>query len=329
MHAAAALAALLSFGVNAAAPTPAGVSVQVNSSAASVASEPDYEEEKIQFQRGSVMLYSLPQIDASLRPLVPGGPATLSSRSAVVQGLQRAAAHAEPLAMVQLGLLHERGNGVAQDYHVAADWYRKAVTLGSPPASFLLGMVYWQAKGVPQDLQRASVHLLRAAQQGLVEAQVNRGWLCEYAPPPSQDLACARQWYEQAAAVGNATGAFNLGSLYLQGKGVARDLTLAAKWFLRAAAQGDAGAQYNLGVLALGTATTDTPTHSVDDGARPDLRAAYQWFRLAQLAHYPAATQSVRDAMRVLDARQIAEAELAVRYWHAIHAHTSGAAATP
>ena len=284
---------------------------------ASAAAEPDYEEEKIQFQRGSVMLYTLPQIDAALRARAPTGGQSLPS---TLPGLQQAAASNNALALVQRGVLYERGQGVSQDYHAAAELYRQAIALGSPQASFLLGMVYWQGKGVPQDWQQATSWMLRAAQQGLVEAQVNRGWLCEYAPISEQDFACARQWYARAAQAGNATGAFDLGTLYSQGKGVAQNYATAAEWFLRAAVQGHAGAQYNLGVLALGNPEGAAANRSSNTDQHSNPAAAYQWFRLAQLAHYPAATQSVRDAGNLLDVRQIAHAELAVRYWLATHA---------
>src|SRR5690349_5770177 len=45
-----------------------------------------------------------------------------------------AAASGEPAAQFQLGLRYEYGDGVARDFRVALDWYRRAAEQGLPAA---------------------------------------------------------------------------------------------------------------------------------------------------------------------------------------------------
>ena len=48
----------------------------------------------------------------------------------------------DPRAQYQLGVLHYRGDGVAQDYGQAAKWFRRAAERGDPDAQFNLGLLY-------------------------------------------------------------------------------------------------------------------------------------------------------------------------------------------
>ena len=72
-------------------------------------------------------------------------------------------------AMSNLGLLYDNGQGVAQDYAKAREWYEKAADKGDADAMFNLGLLYDNGQGV------------------------------------AQDYAKAREWYEKAAAKDNAT----------------------------------------------------------------------------------------------------------------------------
>jgi hypothetical protein len=45
----------------------------------------------------------------------------------------------------------EKGQGVAQDFQQAAEWYRKAAEQGHAQAQFNLGELYRVGKGVAQD----------------------------------------------------------------------------------------------------------------------------------------------------------------------------------
>ena len=113
------------------------------------AAEPDYEEEKSQFQRGSLMVYALPRLNAilsadSLRP-VAGLPARVLQRANHAQDVE---------AMVLMGLTHERGYRLEQDYGLAMQWYRRASAHGSAEADFFLGLGFFRARACRRIRQR-------------------------------------------------------------------------------------------------------------------------------------------------------------------------------
>jgi TPR repeat protein len=79
--------------------------------------------------------------------------------------------------MYNLGVLHQQGSGLPQDYRVARQWYERAAALGEALAMHNLGVLYENGSGVGKDLTKA------------------------------------RQWYEKAALLGNAAAKEHLASL--------------------------------------------------------------------------------------------------------------------
>ena len=58
-------------------------------------------------------------------------------------------------AQFYLGLMHERGRGVRQDYPTALMWFRKAAAQGYVGPQNNLGLMYERGRGVRKDLVRA------------------------------------------------------------------------------------------------------------------------------------------------------------------------------
>jgi len=58
-------------------------------------------------------------------------------------------------AQFYLGLMHDRGRGVRQDYQTAVVWFRKAAAQGYPGSQSNLGLIYERGRGVRKDLVRA------------------------------------------------------------------------------------------------------------------------------------------------------------------------------
>ena len=75
----------------------------------------------------------------------------------------RAAEAGNARAQTRLGFMHEYGHGVAQDYSMAAMWYRRAAEQGEPNAQHLLGLLYDKGFGVPVDVIEAHKWLNLAA----------------------------------------------------------------------------------------------------------------------------------------------------------------------
>jgi hypothetical protein len=65
-----------------------------------------------------------------------------------------------------LGLLHEEGQGLAQDLQLAWQWYMKAAAKGDVDAAFALGRLYSKGSGVARDLPVAYRWYSRAARGG-------------------------------------------------------------------------------------------------------------------------------------------------------------------
>jgi TPR repeat protein len=62
-----------------------------------------------------------------------------------------AAQQGDALAQLNLGLMYEGGQGVAQDYQEAVRWYRSAAEQGVGAAQENLGWMYGKGQGVAQD----------------------------------------------------------------------------------------------------------------------------------------------------------------------------------
>ncbi len=58
-------------------------------------------------------------------------------------------------AQFYLGLMHEKGRGVRQDYPTALTWFRKAAAQGYGGPQSNLGLMYERGRGVRKDLVRA------------------------------------------------------------------------------------------------------------------------------------------------------------------------------
>jgi hypothetical protein len=70
-----------------------------------------------------------------------------------------------------LGMMHERGLGVAQNYPVAAEWYSASASHGNAEAQFSLGMLYASGQGVGKSDEEAMKWLQKAAAQGNDQAK--------------------------------------------------------------------------------------------------------------------------------------------------------------
>ena len=148
-------------------------------------------------------------------------------------------------AQYYLGVMYDRGDGVAEDDAEAVKWYRKAAEQGYALAQFSLGVMYAEGEGVPENAAEAMKWYRKAAEQGHAYAQNNLGYM--YAKGegvPEDDFwgwendTEAVKWYRKAAEQGNAMAQSNLGVMYENGEGVPKDDVVAYAWYSAAAASG-------------------------------------------------------------------------------------------
>jgi len=138
-------------------------------------------------------------------------------------------------AQNNLGLLYEKGQGVAQDHAEAAKWYRAAADQGNAFAQANLGLMHQNGWGVAQDHAEAVKWYRLAAEQGNAGAENNLAVMYKNGWGVPQDYGDALKWFRRAAYRGNALAQANLGIMYLNGWGVARNSVQAHKWLNLAA----------------------------------------------------------------------------------------------
>ena len=100
-----------------------------------------------------------------------------------VAQLQTLATQGNAIAQFNLGVLHDVGRGVAQDYAQAVKWYRLAAAQGHAGAQFNLGGMYFEGQGVAQDYVRAYQWFTLAGVAGYAGAVKNRNSIATLMTP--------------------------------------------------------------------------------------------------------------------------------------------------
>ncbi|MDQ7078678.1 MAG: SPOR domain-containing protein [Robiginitomaculum sp.] len=106
---------------------------------------------------------------------------------------------------------------------------------GDKREQFLMGLMYQRGKGVAQDYNQAAFWYGKSAAQGFALAQVSLGRLYDKGLGVEQSYEEALQWYYQAAKNGNADAMYFVGSMAYNGDGIAADPNMAMQWFQKAA----------------------------------------------------------------------------------------------
>lgn len=133
-------------------------------------------------------------------------------------------------AQFNIGLLHDTGQGIAEDAGAAAHWYRLAADQSYAKAQLNLGDLYASGRGVPQDFLQAAELYEEAAKQRNANARYKLGYLYHHGSGVSQDLKEAIRLYQQAADQGLAEAQLMLGIMYSLGEAVPQDLQTAYVW---------------------------------------------------------------------------------------------------
>ncbi|MCC6715363.1 MAG: sel1 repeat family protein [Gammaproteobacteria bacterium] len=161
-----------------------------------------------------------------------------------------------------LAMMHDRGEGLANDDRKALEWYTKSAEGGYAKAQLNLGFMYERGEGVAKDAEQ-SLHWFReAATQGNPEALARLTERAGSGDPDAQfvvgsmhgtgrgvekNVEAARKWLGKAAKAGHVKSQYNLAVLLEE----AGEEDQARQWYKKAAAQGHAKAAYNLGLLYL------------------------------------------------------------------------------
>ena len=141
-------------------------------------------------------------------------------------------------AQKELGDAYAEGNGVAQSFTEAAQWYRLAADHGNAAAAASLGMLYDVGQGVKRDESEAVKWYRKAAEQGDISGEYNLGLMYGAGRGVPLNAVEAARWHRLAAEQGDALAQYNVGKRYWVGKGVKQDFVEAFKWLTLASRQG-------------------------------------------------------------------------------------------
>ena len=116
----------------------------------------------------------------------------------------RAAERGSADAQYALGLLYQRGDGVARDESAALHWFRLAAAQGDADAQYRLAGMYARGQGAQLDLTQAAAWLHHAAGQDHEEAQFALGLMYHIGFGMAENARRARRWLSLAAAHGHS-----------------------------------------------------------------------------------------------------------------------------
>ncbi len=163
-----------------------------------------------------------------------------------------------------LGILYERGLGVAKDPSKSTTYFEKGCQLGDAYACTNLGVMLERGEGIAADAARAAKLYGESCDRGDENGCYNLALAREVGRGGAKDEAAARELYRRACDGGDAPGCNNLGFMLERGNGGAVDEARAADQYRRACEGGAAGGCYNLALL-----------HELGKGVRQDaMRAA-------------------------------------------------------
>lgn len=155
-----------------------------------------------------------------------------------VRALRSNADSGDRQSQYQLGLRYTNGQGLAQDYATAADWFNRSARLNYAPAQYMLGIAYTSGRGVYVNNAAALNLFTAAARQGHARAQYQLGNAVANGRGTERDYAWAARWYGKAARQGHAQAMFSLGVSWASGLGLPADPVRALAWLDLAAARG-------------------------------------------------------------------------------------------
>jgi TPR repeat protein len=146
-----------------------------------------------------------------------------------------------------LGLLYREEP--LRDPAAAIGYLTRAAAAGKPNALIVLGDIFRRGDGVTADPATAMAYYQQALDAG-AERAAAYGMGTLYRDAPYDDAAQAISWFERAAAAGNPGALVTLGDIWRSGEGVEPDAERAKAFYEAALAAGsEQAASYGLGLL--------------------------------------------------------------------------------
>ncbi|MCC6977106.1 MAG: SEL1-like repeat protein [Candidatus Melainabacteria bacterium] len=189
-----------------------------------------------------------------------------SDLSQVVWDLQPAAEKGDETAMLLMGRCWEMGMGVAQDFNLAYDWYKRAYDLGSDAAeqhAITCLRSCFENNIFPEG---AEAFLRSCANKRNTKAMISLAYFFRFYNPDGRDFSEALRFYRQAAESGDSEGQYLLGRFLVMKNLLKRERNLVIRWWDNALEKG------------LNSATTE---EFDDEGHKNERAEAMRWLNAA------------------------------------------------
>lgn len=111
------------------------------------------------------------------------------------------ALNGDAAAQYRLGLMYDKGEGVARDERQALSWYVRAAGQDDTRAQFAVAEMYSEGRGVQRDDKQAARWYLEAAGHGFPKAQFTVGLMYAKGAGLPQDLVQAYKWLSLAGDI--------------------------------------------------------------------------------------------------------------------------------
>ena len=118
-------------------------------------------------------------------------------QGAILEWLQ-VAEQGDARAQYNVAWMYAKGQGTAQDFQEAANWYEKSADQGYVDAQFNLGNMYLRGDGVEKDDALAFTWFIKTAEQGDAASQYNLGRMLVLGKGVVANMAEAKHWIKKA-----------------------------------------------------------------------------------------------------------------------------------
>ncbi|KKO45283.1 hypothetical protein WG68_11200 [Arsukibacterium ikkense] len=152
------------------------------------------------------------------------------NRKNMLAHFEKAASLGHALAMWELGIAYEAGDGVAQNQYIAMDWFRKSEQHSNLPDETVFFVT--EPDGALTEYQPAEYfeYLLMKAQAGDTAAQFSVAALYDKGQLTSVDRNAALNWYLAAAQSGHIRAAYIASYFYCRGVVAEKEPAKANYW---------------------------------------------------------------------------------------------------
>jgi TPR repeat protein len=154
-------------------------------------------------------------------------------------------------ALVSLGGLYHRGEGVSEDAELAFAFFDSAAEAGHPEGHLFVGYALLEGLGVEKNLTAARERLQAMADEGDATAMLYMGRSYRPEITDEADPEQAHHWYERAVAAGSIDARVALGYMHYKGELGEADLQAAVELFEAASEDGSPTADVALGHMYL------------------------------------------------------------------------------